>query len=269
MSTLADRLRRGQQRAFSASCSTLPSVDAATGSPSSLASAAVAALRMCGFVVLRSALSMPHVESLAAAYADLPELVTADLRDGRREQLLPFAAPFNDDALLHGELWTSVAAEYLGATALDLDAVTVVLAPEGSAAQELHRDVTVGPTAVLSVHIPLVSLPSGGGTLSLQPASHLTEGRDCDAGAPPAPFEVPISPGSMILCTPPTPVHGSPAVGAARTLGPAPPKHPPQRLRRTSSGAGGASLSLTAHGVDEHSAPPARTPRPHREPKPA
>ena len=128
MSTLADRLRRGQQRAFSASCSTLPSVDAATGSPSSLASAAVAALRMCGFVVLRSALSMPHVESLAAAYADLPELVTADLRDGRREQLLPFAAPFNDDALLHGELWTSVAAEYLGATALDLDAVTVVLA---------------------------------------------------------------------------------------------------------------------------------------------
>ena len=93
---------------------------------------------------------------------------------GKMAELELYMEDIRGDALLHGELWTSVAAEYLGATALDLDAVTVVLAPEGSAAQELHRDVTVGPTAVLSVHIPLVSLPSGGGTLSLQPASHLT-----------------------------------------------------------------------------------------------
>ena len=154
---------------------------------------------MCGFVVLHSALSMPHVQSLASAYADLPELVTADLRDGRREQLLPFAPPFSDDALLHNELWTSVAADYLGATELELDAVTAVLAPEGSVAQELHRDVTVGPAAVLSVHIPLVRLPSGGGTLALQPASHLTDGVECDAATPPVPIEVPIAPGSMIL----------------------------------------------------------------------
>ncbi|CAK0844312.1 unnamed protein product [Prorocentrum cordatum] len=161
--------------------------------------AAVTALRTCGFVLLRGALSVAHVRELLHGYRSLPAtaLPTAALRDGRSEQLLPFAPPFSAPPLLHDGLWMRVA-EAIGADALDLDAVTAVLAPEGSREQELHRDVLAERGAVASVHIPLVALPSGGGELALQPASHAA-GEPCDAAAAPAPIGVPIEPGSAIV----------------------------------------------------------------------
>ena len=96
---------------FAGTCDVLPAIDCSRGFRSSEASAASAALRMCGFVVLRSALSHAHVAQLAEAYANTT-LATADLRDGRREQLLPFAPPFTDEALLHSPVWTE--ATHLG-----------------------------------------------------------------------------------------------------------------------------------------------------------
>ena len=111
-------------------CDALPSVDAASAGA---AATAATLLRLCGFVVLRGAVS--GAQALAEAYQALPKasLATADLRDGRKEQLLPFASPFAD--LLHTGAWMAVAEDYLGANALDLDAVTAVLAPEGSPEQ--------------------------------------------------------------------------------------------------------------------------------------
>ena len=161
---------------------------------------AVATLHACGYVLLRGALSAAHARALLDGYTALPTsaLLTADVRDGRSEQLLPFAPPFNTPSLLHDGVWTRVAEEYLGAAALDLDAVTAVLAPEGSPAQELHRDVLADAATVLSVHMPLVALPRGGGTLALQPASHLGASDDC-IDASEATQEVPIEPGSVIL----------------------------------------------------------------------
>ena len=44
----------------------------------------------------------------------------------------------------------------------------------------------------------LRALPSGGGTLALQPASHLGASDDCD-DASEAPREVPIEPGSVVV----------------------------------------------------------------------
>ena len=168
----------------------VPSVDAAS---SSAAKVATAALRACGFVLLRGALSAAHVQTLLDSYSALPAsaLLTSAVRDGRSEQLLPFAPPFSSPSLLHDGVWTRVAEEYLGAAALDLDAVTTVLAPEGSPEQELHRDVLADPASVLSVHIPLVALPSGGGTLALQPASHLGDSDDCHSDSGEV-HEVPI-----------------------------------------------------------------------------
>ena len=182
-------------------CDTLPAIDCSQGFRSSEASAASAALRMCGFVVLRSALSQAHVAQLTEAYVrHEPTLAAADLRDGRKEQLLPFVPPFTDDALLHSPVWTEVAAEYLGATELALDALTAVLAPLNSPAQALHRDVHAGPAAVLSVQIPLVDLPrGGGGALVLQPTSHLAPELECDATALPPPVEVSMTTGSAIV----------------------------------------------------------------------
>lgn len=182
-------------------CDTLPAIDCSRGFRASEASAASAALRMCGFVVLRSALSQAHVAQLAEAYVrHEPTLAAADLRDGRKEQLLPFAPPFTDNALLHSPVWTEVAAEYLGATELALDALTAVLAPLNSPAQALHRDVHAGPAAVLSVQIPLVDLPrGGGGALVLQPASHLAPEVECNATALPSPVEVSMTTGSAIV----------------------------------------------------------------------
>ena len=182
-------------------CDTLPAIDCSRGFHALEASAASAALRMCGFVVLRSALSQAHVAQLTKAYVrHEPTLAAADLRDGRKEQLLPFAPPFTADALLHSPVWTEVAAEYLGATELALDALTAVLAPLNSPAQALHRDVHAGPAAVLSVQIPLVDLPrGGGGALVLQPASHLAPEVECDATALPPPVEVSMATGSAIV----------------------------------------------------------------------
>jgi hypothetical protein len=182
-------------------CDTLPAIDCSRGFRASEASAASAALRMCGFVVLRSALSQAHVAQLTEAYVrHEPTLAAADLRDGRKEQLLPFAPPFTDNALLHSPVWTEVAAEYLGATELALDALTAVLAPLNSPAQALHRDVHAGPAAVLSVQIPLVDLPrGGGGALVLQPASHLAPEVECNATALPSPVEVSMTTGSAIV----------------------------------------------------------------------
>ena len=174
-------------------------VDAVSSSAATVA-VALATLRACGYVLLRNALSAAHVQTLLDGYAALPEsaLLTAGVRDGRSEQLLPFAPPFNAPSLLHDGVWNRVAEEYLGAAALDLDAVTAVLAPHGSPRQALHRDVLADAASVLSVHIPLVALPSGGGTLALQPTSHLGASDDCD-DASEAPREVPIEPGSAIV----------------------------------------------------------------------
>lgn len=182
-------------------CDTLPAIDCSRGFRAPEASAASAVLRMCGFAVLQHALSQAHVAQLAEAYArHEPTLAVADLRDGRKEQLLPFVPPFIDDALLHSPVWTEVASEYLGAAELALDALTVVLAPLHSPAQALHRDVHAGPAAVLSVQIPLVDLPrGGGGALVLQPASHITPAVECDATALPPPVEVGMTTGSAIV----------------------------------------------------------------------
>ena len=83
-------------------------VDAAS---SSAATVAAALLRACGYVLLRNALSAAHVQTLLDGYAALPEsaLLTADVRDGRSEQLLPFAPPFNAPSLLHDGVWNRVA----------------------------------------------------------------------------------------------------------------------------------------------------------------
>ena len=104
-----------------------------------------------------------------SAYDGLPNasLAAGPLLSGRVEQILPFVPPFNEEAFLLRGAWTDVAADYLGSSELDLDAVTAVLAPQGSAPQPLHRDVQAGPAAVLTIHIPLVDVPSGGGALLL------------------------------------------------------------------------------------------------------
>ena len=198
MSSLASRLRRGQQSYLNGACDTLPSVDCDTAP---CVSAAAATLRLCGFVLLRGALHPDHVQRLGVAYASLPNgsLATAPLRAGRREQLLPFALPFTEATLLHDATLSAVAQEYLGTDELELDALTVVQAHRGCEAQPRHRDVQAGPAAVLSIHIPLVGLGRGGsGALVLQPTSHLRAGTECEAMLP-APIEAsPIGPGDAL-----------------------------------------------------------------------
>ena len=85
-------------------------VDAVSSSAATVA-VALATLRACGYVLLRNALSAAHVQTLLDGYTVLPEsaLLTADVRDGRSEQLLPFAPPFNAPSLLHDGVWNRVA----------------------------------------------------------------------------------------------------------------------------------------------------------------
>jgi len=139
-------------------------------------------LHSCGFAVLRGLLPPALVVSLASHYSSHEGMPGADLLNGRREWLPPYAMPFSDDRILHHPALTALAAAYLGGDEhLDLDALTVTTAPGGTGRQPMHRDVLEGPAAVLTLHLPLGDLPSpSAGALALQPGTHGSAGRECE-----------------------------------------------------------------------------------------
>lgn len=172
----------------------------AAGTSGELVEAALRSLHVCGFVALQSIFTPALVSALAASYAALrpDELPQAPLLNGRLEQILPFQPPFID-WLLEKQLpalWPLVTG-YLG-DAIDLDALTVVRAPAPTEMQQWHRDVMEGPGATLTVHVPLSEIPKqSGGALALQPATHLSDGRECNATSQQMQPHVPL--GSAIV----------------------------------------------------------------------
>eukprot|EP00966_Prymnesium_polylepis_P009820 226245-Prymnesium_polylepis.1 len=81
--------------------------------------------------------------------------------------------------MIHPDL-AALAAAYLGSEAVDLDAVTLITAPEGSGRQSMHRDVLEPRAVVLTVQVVLEDLTTpDGGALSLIAGSHATD-HACD-----------------------------------------------------------------------------------------
>ena len=151
----------------------------------SVAALALPIIRACGFVILSGVFPPAMIGALAHEYTELASLPGSALLDGRHEWLPPFQLPFNSAQLLHHPALFELAEGYLGRCSVDLDAVTVITAPDGTGQQSMHRDVLEGPGVVLTMQVPLVDLPSpNGGALSLMPGSHMAEGGDeCDASA--------------------------------------------------------------------------------------
>lgn len=144
-----------------------------------------AALTRCGVALLRGALSSSHLARLANSFEALPphQRSGAPLLDGRTEWLPPFPPLFSGEAILRPRVLSWAAGAYLGGQMDDvvLDALTIITAPDGTAQQSLHRDVTEGPGSVLTIQMPLVDLPSpGGGALALQPGSHAAPAFECN-----------------------------------------------------------------------------------------